>query len=76
VSTRTIRRECLDCGLVASAEELRRHAEVTGCRTFRRTTLVVSPEGKFVDKLIEVYQLPAWVRRSHNRRLSHAKSSG
>jgi hypothetical protein len=45
---------------VGSAEELRRHAEVTGCQTFRRTTLVISSEGKLLDKLVEVYQLPAW----------------
>jgi hypothetical protein len=50
------RYECMDCGQVGSDVDLRSHAERGGCRNFRVTTILVSPNGKLLDERVEVCQ--------------------
>jgi hypothetical protein len=50
------RYECMDCGQVGPAADLRRHAAQDGCRNFRTTTTRVSSTGKLLDERVEVCQ--------------------
>ena len=52
------RYECMDCGHVGPASDLRSHAAQDGCRNFRTTTTRVSSTGRLLDELVEVCQLP------------------
>ena len=51
------RYECMDCGHVGPASDLRSHAAQDGCRNFRTTTTRVSPNGRLLDERVEVCQL-------------------
>jgi hypothetical protein len=51
------RYECMDCGQVGPAAELRSHATCEGCKNFRVTTTVLSADGKLLDELVEVCQI-------------------
>ena len=51
------RYECMDCGHVGPAADLRSHAAQDGCRNFRTTTTRVSSTGRILDELVEVCQL-------------------
>ena len=50
------RYECMDCGHVGPAANLRSHAAQDECHNFRTTTTRVSPHGRFIDERIEVCQ--------------------
>ena len=54
---RLARYECLDCGQVGPAAELRSHAERGECKDFRVTTTVLSADGKLLDECVEVCQI-------------------
>ena len=51
------RYECLDCGQVGPAPELRSHAESGGCKNFRVITTLLSADGKLLDECVEVCQI-------------------
>jgi hypothetical protein len=50
------RYECMDCGHVGRASDLRSHAAQGGCRNFRTTTTRMSPNGRLLDERVEVCQ--------------------
>jgi len=50
------RYECMDCGHIGPAADLRSHAAQDGCRNFRTTTTRVSSTGKLLDERVEVCQ--------------------
>jgi hypothetical protein len=50
------RYECMDCGHVGPAADLRSHAAQDVCRNFRTTTTRVSSTGRLLDELVEVGQ--------------------
>ena len=54
---RLARYECLDCGQVGPAAELRSRAERGKCKDFRVTTTVLSADGKLLDECVEVCQI-------------------
>ena len=51
------RYQCMDCGHLGPAADLRSHAELDGCRNFRTTTAHVSRNGMLFDERVEVCQL-------------------
>jgi hypothetical protein len=50
------RSECMDCGQIGSAVELRSHAQREGCKNFRVRTKLLSMDGKLLDERVEVSQ--------------------
>ena len=50
------RRECMDCGQIGYAVELRSHAQREGCKNFRFTTRLSSMDGQLLDERVEVSQ--------------------
>jgi hypothetical protein len=48
--------ECMDCGQIGSAVELRSHAQRGECRNFRVRTKLSSMDGKLLDERVEVSQ--------------------
>ena len=51
-----VRYECMDCGQIGSAVELRSHAQREGCKNFRVRTALLSMDGKLLDERVEVSQ--------------------
>ncbi len=56
-SRKLVSYECLNCGHAGSAKDVKRHAETTGCKDFRLTTLIISKNGKVIDEVVEILQL-------------------
>ena len=54
---RVARLECLDCGEVGPAAELRSHAESGACKNFRVVTTISSAGGRVLDERVEVCQI-------------------
>ncbi len=54
---RVARFECLDCGEVGPAAELRSHAESGACKNFRVVTTISSAGGRVLDERVEVCQI-------------------